>query len=114
MADIACGRLIIGRHAFRKIAISEWKLFTRRIINRFVYAVDLNKPLCLHHCRCLYWKPSLYNITQFLSLTLRHNPICDVMVSVIQQSANRHVALLEHIIKISSQPVCSFYLLLRA
>jgi hypothetical protein len=23
MADIACGRLIIGRHAFRKIAISE-------------------------------------------------------------------------------------------
>jgi hypothetical protein len=27
---------------------------------------------------CLYWKPSLYNIAQFLSLTLWHNHICGI------------------------------------
>ena len=63
--DIVCGRLIIERQASRKIAISEWKLFTRRIINRFVYAVDF--------CIGSHLFPSLYlvyNIYCILAIIL--------------------------------------------
>ena len=63
--DIACGRLIIGRQASRKIAISEWKPFTKRIINRFVYALDV----CIwsHLFTSLYL---VYNIYCILAINL--------------------------------------------